>query len=106
MSRERGTRVPGDRLWLRLSEASVYELLNLGLAHANVVPQGHAAKFDPGEYMEYVEDFELSEEQKIELLKTLWEITAAFARWGYGIDSVQFLTAALEATDERKEPEE
>lgn len=74
---------------------------------ACVVPQACAAKFDPGEYMEYVEDFELSEEQKIELLKTLWEITAAFARWGYGIDSVQFISAALETdTSERKEPEE
>ena len=71
---------------------------------SNLASLGNVAKFDPSEYMEYVEDFELSEEQKIELLRTLWEITAAFARWGYGIDSVQFLTAALEAdTDEEKE---
>lgn len=68
--------------------------------------QGNATTFDPSEYMQYVEDFELTEEQKIELLRTLWEITAAFARWGYGIDSVQFLTAALEGdSDEQKEPE-
>ena len=32
--------------------------------HANVVPQGDAANFDPAEYMQYVEDFELSEEHQ------------------------------------------
>lgn len=38
-------------------------------------------------YLEYVEDCELSEPQKLEFLRTLWHIMSAFVRMGFDVDS-------------------
>ena len=45
-------------------------------------------------YGEYIKDFDLSESDKIELLKTLWMMMAAFVDLGIGVDSIQFLKAS------------
>jgi len=39
-----------------------------------------------------LKNFDLSEEDKIELLKTLWMMMATFVDLGIGVDSIQFLT--------------
>jgi hypothetical protein len=41
------------------------------------------------EYREYLDEFEITEDQKIELLQTLWWIAVTFADIGWGVDSVQ-----------------
>lgn len=48
------------------------------------------------EYREYLDEFELTEEQKLELLQTLWWIMVSFVDIGFGIDSVQRCLPALE----------
>lgn len=44
--------------------------------------------FEAAEYMEYVDDLELTEAQKVEFLRTLWTIMSAFVELGFGVDSV------------------
>lgn len=46
---------------------------------------------DPEKYREYLDGFDLSEEEQNELLKTLWTIMAGFVDLGFGVDSIQFL---------------
>jgi len=46
---------------------------------------------DTEKYREHIEEFELSDEEQSELLKTLWTIMAAFVDLGFGVDSIQFL---------------
>jgi hypothetical protein len=57
-----------------------------------------ALTFDATRYYKYVEDFDLTEEQKVELLKTLFSIMSAFVEIGFGVDSVQRLFPALGAS--------
>lgn len=44
--------------------------------------------FEAAEYMEYVDDLELTEAQKVEFLRTLWSIMSAFVELGFSADSV------------------
>lgn len=53
-------------------------------------------KFDAAKYLPEIEDIRMSEAQKVELLQTLWDLTAAFARWGFGVDSVRLVATVLE----------
>jgi hypothetical protein len=46
---------------------------------------------DVNKYRSHVEDFDLTEEQKIELLETLWSIMTAFVDLGFGVDAVQYI---------------
>lgn len=47
-----------------------------------------ASEEDLREYLPYLDDTHLSEDQKIELLQTLWSIMSAFVDQGFGVDSV------------------
>lgn len=47
------------------------------------------------EYREYLDEFEITEEQKTELLSTLWWIMVSFVDMGFGVDSVQRCLPAL-----------
>ncbi|MEW8051083.1 MAG: hypothetical protein AB2809_11960 [Candidatus Thiodiazotropha sp.] len=47
---------------------------------------------DMEKYQEHVKDFDLTEEEQTELLKTLWSIMAAFVDMGFGVDSIQLLS--------------
>lgn len=51
--------------------------------------------FDPSEYRQYVDDFDISDEQKDELLRTLYSIMLTFVDLGFGVDSVQRVLPAL-----------
>ena len=44
--------------------------------------------FDADKYLEHVEDFEMTEAQKAEFLRVLWDIMATFVRLGFDVDSV------------------
>lgn len=46
-------------------------------------------RFDPDEFREYVEHYDLTEEQENELLETLWNILRTFVELGFGLNSVQ-----------------
>lgn len=51
-------------------------------------------QLDLEKYREHVKDFDLSEEEQAELLKTLWHIMAAFVDMGFGVDSIQLLSSS------------
>lgn len=44
--------------------------------------------FDADKYLEHVEDFQMTEAQKVEFLRTLWDIMSTFVRLGFGVESV------------------
>lgn len=48
-----------------------------------------APPFDPERYRGMTADLEFTQEQKDELLLTLWEIMRAFVEMGFGADSIQ-----------------
>ena len=48
-------------------------------------------KFNPEKYRNHVKDFDLSEDEQTELLRTLWHIMAGFVDIGFGVESVQRL---------------
>jgi hypothetical protein len=52
-------------------------------------------KLDSAKYMAVLEDCELSDAQKAEVLQTLWFIMATFVDWGFGVDSVTMALPAL-----------
>lgn len=68
--------------------------LNEQWCNAQDQPEPHAPPCDLQKYYEYVEDFDLSEEERIELLKTIWMIMAAFVDLGFGVDSIQLLPSS------------
>jgi len=43
--------------------------------------------FDADKYLEHVEDFQMSEAQKVEFLRTLWDTMGTFVRLGFGVES-------------------
>ncbi|MCG7931813.1 MAG: hypothetical protein N0C88_08680 [Candidatus Thiodiazotropha lotti] len=49
---------------------------------------------DLEKYREHIKDLDLSEEEQSELLNTLWNIMAAFVDMGFGLDSIQLLSAS------------
>ena len=51
--------------------------------------------FDPSVYNHHIQDFDLTDEQRAELLGTLWWIMAAFVDLGFGVDSVRYFLPDL-----------
>jgi|SRR5690606_18519076 len=47
-----------------------------------------APPLDVDAYAPYVEELELTDEQKTDLLRTLWQIMASFVELGFGVDSI------------------
>jgi hypothetical protein len=69
-------------------------------AATSAQPAG-APSLDVEKYREYVDDFDIPEEKKIELLQTLWSIMAAFVELGFRVESVpNYLPALGEMTSE------
>lgn len=58
-------------------------------ALAQTVIPHYAAQEDLREYLAFLDDSNLSEAQKIELLQTLWSIMSAFVDLAFGTDPVQ-----------------
>lgn len=52
------------------------------------LPSASALPFDADKYLEHTEDFEMSEAQKLEFLRTLWDIMSTFMRLGFGVEAV------------------
>lgn len=50
--------------------------------------QASSLTFDASKYLAHVEDFEMTEAQKIEFLRALWDIMSTFVRLGFGVESV------------------
>ncbi|WP_341645356.1 hypothetical protein [Thauera sp. SDU_THAU2] len=51
-------------------------------------PASSTLPFVADNYLKYIEDCEMTEAQKVEFLRTLWDIMATFVRLGFGVDSV------------------
>lgn len=49
---------------------------------------------DIEKYLPFVEEFDVTDAQKIEFLQTLWSIMSAFVDLGWGVDSVQRILPA------------
>jgi hypothetical protein len=66
------------------------------IEHAHVM-EGYpgSLEMDAAEWLPYVEEFDISEEQKIELLQMLWNIMSTFVDIGWGVDSIQNFIPAL-----------
>lgn len=66
-----------------------------------VLPVAGVLPFEAGKYLEYMEDFEMTDAQKAEFLRVLWEIMATFVRLGFDVDSVlpRFKQASENAPD-------
>ena len=54
-------------------------------------------KLDPSKYLPLLENSDISEKQKDEFLRTLWEILVAFVEMGFDVKSIpQFLPELVE----------
>lgn len=68
----------------------------------STVPAQAVLPFDAEKYLKHAEDFDLTEAQKTEFLRTLWDIMATFVRLGFGVESVLpalFESASRHAAD-------
>ena len=50
--------------------------------------------FNPDDYRDDLNEFDLTEEQENELLEALWNIMSSFVAIGFGLDSVQLFSTA------------
>lgn len=57
-------------------------------------PSGGLA-FDPAEFLHYVEDFDLTESEALELIRYLYGLMYDFARIGFGLDPVQQIVGSF-----------
>lgn len=64
-------------------------------ATAQSAPPVAVLPLDVQKYREHVDDLDLTEEQKVELLRTLWWIMSAFVDLGFSADSVQHVLPAF-----------
>jgi hypothetical protein len=69
-----------------------------------------ALQLDVQDYLPGMDDFDMSEERKVEFLHTLWEIMSALVDLGWGVDSIHNFIPALReissnetSTDEKME---
>lgn len=58
------------------------------LQHQNAV-----CSFDIEKYRNDITEFDLTDEQADELLKTLWTMMTTFVELGFGVDSIHYLLA-------------
>jgi len=49
--------------------------------------------FDANKYLSFVEEFDLTLDEKVDLLHTLWKMMSSFADRAWGVDPVQLLPA-------------
>lgn len=60
---------------------------------------GTTPAFNASKYREHVDDLDLTEEEKLDFLQTVWSIMVAFVDLGFRVDSVtQILSAFAEAS--------
>lgn len=57
--------------------------------------------FDPSEYMDKLSGFDMSETEKEELLRALWQVMSTFVAIGFGQDSAQHILQELENSTSR-----
>lgn len=60
-------------------------------------PTVSALAFDKEKYLSELEDTDLTEEQKIDMLQALWSIMEAFVDLGFGINSIHQFFSELAA---------
>ncbi|MBV1928177.1 MAG: hypothetical protein KUG81_01520 [Gammaproteobacteria bacterium] len=71
-------------------------ILNKEWASSQTLPAVEPPKCDIEKYREHMQEFDLTAEEEAELLKNLWLIMAAFVDLGFGVDSIQLLSASDE----------
>src|SRR5262245_61697551 len=65
------------------------------IAHHEVHDAVPLSEPDYGEYLPELADYDLSESQKIEYLRTLWQIMCGFVDLGWGVDAVNLALPGL-----------
>lgn len=65
---------------------------------AQAATSDRASQEDLREYLAFLDDTNLSEAQKIELLQTLWSIMSAFVDLAFGTDPVQQVLPSITAS--------
>lgn len=73
-------------------------------ASSQTLPVIEPPKCDIEKYREHVQEFDLTPEEEAELLKDLWLIMAAFVDLGFGVDSIQLLSASEQEPGQEPEP--
>lgn len=66
-------------------------LPHLKLSDETLSPPDAPDGFDINYYLDMASGFDMSEEEKIELLTILWDIMKRFVELGWGVDSVTLL---------------
>ena len=71
---------------------------------AGEIAQPVSLRFDPNRYRAELDSFDLTEEQKRELMAALWEIMCRFVQLGFSVDVCSALlgdeTPAIPSSDE------
>ncbi len=77
------------------------------LSDTNTTTQSGSVEFKAEDYLQHIEEFDLSEEQQNELLQTLWNIMSTFVDIGWGVDTVQLYLPDLfnEPSNEKLAPD-
>ena len=57
-------------------------------SHSEPTQVNNGLAFDADKYLEHAEDFQMTEAQKVEFLRALWDIMSTFVRLGFGVESV------------------
>lgn len=71
---------------------------------ADHLPTSEPAEFDLEEYLPYVADFDLTDEQAAELLTALWETMRAFVDIGFGVGSIHEILPCLKDVSRETKP--
>jgi hypothetical protein len=58
------------------------------------------AEFTTAEFREYVDDLDITDDQKDELLRALWSVAVAFVDLDWGVESIQHAMASVELAPE------
>jgi hypothetical protein len=62
-------------------------------------------RLDPGKYLGFLEDMDLSEAQKIEVLEILWSITSTFVDIEFGVNSTSLALSTKTDSEPIKAPQ-
>ena len=79
------------------------EKSNDSLRKSDDLQPANVLALDTDKYLPELQDFDLTDEQKIELLQTLWSIMKAFVEVGFGVDSIHHFVPALSAIAQENE---
>ena len=76
------------------------------LRSADDAQPASALALDTDRYLPELEEFDITEDQKIEMLQTLWSLMRAFVDIGWGVDSIHHVLPDLAAITSESDADE